>query len=142
MKRTTILSGVGRAQIAFLAMTYIRKYLFTAMGREGELKFSRFSLGAKLQRRLTQPTQKAARLTIVIRGKDIIMAKQRHKSDTKTFEELSYAEQAKSISAQLIAIQRSIRAHMRRAEEESRGSEKTMLKCIGQVIRMLSRLTG
>ncbi len=70
------------------------------------------------------------------------MGKRRHKNDTKTFEELSYAEQAKSISAQLVVLQRSIRAHTRRSEEENRNSEETMLKCIGQVARMLSRLTG
>ena len=79
---------------------------------------------------------------LFVRQEEIIVGKRRHKNDTKTFEELSYAEQAKSISAQLVVLQRSIRAHTRRSEEENRNSEETMLKCIGQVARMLSRLTG
>ena len=69
------------------------------------------------------------------------MATPTHKNDTQTFEGLSYAEQAKSISAQLVVLQRAVRAHTRRAEEEGRDPEETMLKCIGQVSRMLTRLT-
>lgn len=69
------------------------------------------------------------------------MVARRHKSDTRTFEELSYTEQAKSISAQLLVLQRAIHAHARRAEEEGRNPGETMLKCIGQVSRMLTRLT-
>ena len=64
----------------------------------------------------------------------------RHKSDTKTFEGLSFSGQAKSISAQITVLQRSIRAHVRRAEKEKRTATKTLLKCIGQVSRMLDRL--
>ena len=69
------------------------------------------------------------------------MATRRHKSDTRTFQELNYAEQAKSISAQLVVLQRAIRAHARRAEEEDRHPEQTMLKCVGQVSRLITRLT-
>ncbi len=69
------------------------------------------------------------------------MATPRHKNDTLTFEELSYAEQAKSISAQLVVLQRAIRVHARRAAEEDRNPEQTMLKCVGQVSRLLTRLT-
>ena len=75
-------------------------------------------------------------------GKDMTMATPRHKNDTKTFEELSYAEQAKSISAQLNVLQKAIRAHTRRAEEEGKRPEETMLTCIAQVARMLGRLSG
>ena len=67
------------------------------------------------------------------------MSKPRHKADTKTFEELSFSEQAKSYSAQLIVIERAIAAHVRRSEEEGRNPVKTKLKCISQLSRMLSR---
>jgi hypothetical protein len=49
------------------------------------------------------------------------MAK-RHKDDTKTFDELNYAEQAKSINGQIISLMKSINAHERRAIKEKRGT--------------------
>lgn len=70
------------------------------------------------------------------------MVSRRHRGDTRTFEELDFAEQAKSISAQIVVLQRAIRAHARRTGMESnRDADQTMLKCIGQVSRLLTRLT-
>ncbi|MHC1737976.1 MAG: hypothetical protein AB9882_08220 [Ignavibacteriaceae bacterium] len=66
-----------------------------------------------------------------------------HKDHTKTFEELTYNEQAKSITAQINVIVAAIRAHMRRAQtEENRDFQQTRLKCIGQLMRAVLRLTS
>ncbi len=44
----------------------------------------------------------------------------RHKSDTKTFEELDFVGQARSINAQIAVLGRAIRANLRRAQQERR----------------------
>jgi hypothetical protein len=58
-----------------------------------------------------------------------------HQNRTKTFEELTFAEQAKSINAQIVVLQRSIRPHVRRAMKEQRRSRllklNAGLKCNG-----------
>ena len=64
-----------------------------------------------------------------------------HKKKKKTFEELTYNEQAKSITAQINVIVAAIRAHMRRAQTENRDTHQTRLKCIGQLMRAVLRLT-
>ena len=70
------------------------------------------------------------------------MAKRRHKEDTRTFEELTFAEQAKSIQGQIMVLQRAIRAHVRRAEEEGREPDKVRITCLGQISRLMGRLTS
>jgi hypothetical protein len=70
------------------------------------------------------------------------MIKRRHKDDTRTFAELSFSEQSKSISAQILRLQASITAHIRRASEENRDINRTRLVCIGQINRLITRLTG
>ncbi|GAB6283507.1 MAG: hypothetical protein STSR0008_22800 [Ignavibacterium sp.] len=65
-----------------------------------------------------------------------------HKNHTKTFEELDFNEQAKSITAQINVLVSAIRAHIRRAAEENRNSQQTQLKCVKQLIRALDRLTN
>lgn len=42
----------------------------------------------------------------------------RHKGDTRTFEELDFVGQARSINAQIAVLGRAIRANLRRAREE------------------------
>jgi hypothetical protein len=49
VKRTTILSGVGRARIAFLAVALYKKISFYGDGLEREIKFSWFLLSAKVR---------------------------------------------------------------------------------------------
>jgi len=68
------------------------------------------------------------------------MAQPRHQVNKKTFEELTFSEQAKSISAQIIILKRAIRAHIRRAIQEEKNSSKVLTKCRGQVERMISDL--
>jgi len=63
------------------------------------------------------------------------------KSHTKTFEELDFAEQTKSISAKILALGKAIKAHERRAKSEGRDSNLILLNCISQVSRLLDRLT-
>ena len=70
------------------------------------------------------------------------MGKRRHKEDTRTFEELTFAEQAKSIQGQLMVLQRAIRAHVRRAEEEGREPDEVRITCLGQIARLMGRLTS
>jgi hypothetical protein len=43
-----------------------------------------------------------------------------HQDNTKTFEELTFAEQAKSINAQIQNLKREIIAHKRRASSEDK----------------------
>jgi hypothetical protein len=61
-----------------------------------------------------------------------------HKQHTKIFEELDYAEQAKSISAQINVLEKSITANIRRAEVEQRKIPSTSR--IKQVERLVQRL--
>lgn len=70
------------------------------------------------------------------------MAGERHKQDTKTFDDLSFSEQAKSISAQLLCLVSSVRAHVRKAKaQKARNSQQTLLKCVAQVARATDRMT-
>ncbi len=70
------------------------------------------------------------------------MSTKEHKQHTKTFEELNFNEQAKSISATINNLARAIRVHVRRANEISnKNSNETLLKCIGQCSRMIDKLT-
>lgn len=69
------------------------------------------------------------------------MANRRHRSDTATFEELSFSDQAKSISAQILCLQKSIIAHLRRGAEENRNFQEIKLCCISQLARLIDRLS-
>ena len=64
------------------------------------------------------------------------MGRMRHKRDTAQFKDLSFAEQAKSISATLNNLQAAIRHHIRKSQD----SQKTRAKCLGQVLRLAGRL--
>ncbi len=57
------------------------------------------------------------------------MSKPRHKDDTKTFEELTYEEQAHSINATIINLHNAIKRHVK----DSSTPKKTMEKCIRQL---------
>jgi hypothetical protein len=66
----------------------------------------------------------------------------RHKGDTKAFDELSYSEQAKAINALVLNLQRSITAHLRKADDEDRDCQTARAKCLSVVERMLRRMRG
>jgi hypothetical protein len=65
----------------------------------------------------------------------------RHKDDTKTFNELTFAEQARSINAHIVQLQQSIRAHLNKAESEGRNVGRAHGKCISQLRRLLDRVS-
>jgi phage host-nuclease inhibitor protein Gam len=61
-----------------------------------------------------------------------------HKNNTVTFEQLDYAEQAKSITAQIHSLEMAINANIRRARDENK--ESPSRKRIEQVERLVQRL--
>jgi len=60
----------------------------------------------------------------------------RHKVDTKEFRELTFAEQAKSITATINNLQAAIEHHV----ENSPRRQETIEKCLGQVDRLRQRM--
>ena len=64
------------------------------------------------------------------------MSEPRHQGDTKTFEELTFEEQAYSINASIVNLQRSIKHHINNAPD----SAETRRKCIDQIQGLLNRL--
>jgi len=64
------------------------------------------------------------------------MATPRHKKDTKKYSDLSFDEQAKSINASIVNLQRAIRFHI----SASSNQNETRIKCIQQISRLLSRI--
>ncbi|MDR0909939.1 MAG: hypothetical protein LBM77_09260 [Spirochaetaceae bacterium] len=61
-----------------------------------------------------------------------------HQNGTKTFEELTYNEQSKSISAQILNLEAAINVNIRRAETEKR--ENPTEKRIKSILSMVERL--
>lgn len=59
-----------------------------------------------------------------------------HKNHTKTFAELTFAEQAKSINAMLNNVAAAMRLHIRTSQQPAR----TQNKCLGQIRRMMNRI--
>jgi acyl-CoA reductase-like NAD-dependent aldehyde dehydrogenase len=59
-------------------------------------------------------------------------------NNTKTFDELDYTEQAKSISGQISILEKAIRANIRRAKKEQKKSPAQ--NRIEQVERLVQRL--
>jgi hypothetical protein len=59
-----------------------------------------------------------------------------HKGNTTNFRDLTFAEQAKSINADIVNLQRAIRHHVQHAPSQ----EDTKKKCVKQVYRLLGRL--
>ena len=62
----------------------------------------------------------------------------RHQGDTKEFRELSFAEQAKSITATIKNLQAAIEHHV----EHSPCRSETIEKCLAQIERLGQRLRG
>jgi len=68
------------------------------------------------------------------------MATGTHGKNDKTFEELNFSEQAKSINGQVSRLTSSIRAHHRRAIQENKDSNEVLLKSLGQIARIINNL--
>ncbi|EKD28745.1 MAG: hypothetical protein ACD_79C00224G0003 [uncultured bacterium] len=62
--------------------------------------------------------------------------KRRHRSDSATFEELTFAGQAKSITAQINVLQRAIFQHV----SISKTQVETKKVCYKQINRLMGRL--
>ena len=58
-----------------------------------------------------------------------------HKGETRKFDELTFSEQAKSITAMINNLSRAIRSHVRSAENPG----ETKKKCVLQIYRFLGR---
>jgi len=52
------------------------------------------------------------------------MNPRRHKRDTKTFDELTFQEQAKTTNLTALQFRKQLAAHLRRADEEGRASQR------------------
>ena len=65
-----------------------------------------------------------------------------HKKGTAAFDELDYAEQAKSINAQMLSVEAAIKANIKRAVSEGRESpKKTRIGNLQEVIERLKAFT-
>jgi hypothetical protein len=67
--------------------------------------------------------------------------RRRYRGDTKTFDELTFKEQAQAINMTAVQLRRQITAHLRRAEQEGRDLHRThavytnLLECLLQAVR-------
>ena len=68
------------------------------------------------------------------------MEKGTHGIDEKSFEELSFANQAKTLNAQIGNIERGINAHLRKAQVEGKNSIESKKKYILQLERIIKGL--
>lgn len=73
-----------------------------------------------------------------IRKKEATM--KAHQNHTKDFDELNFKEQAQSINAMTLNLEKSFRAHIRKAVDEGRDPIKVREKCVGLVEDMLRRV--
>jgi hypothetical protein len=68
------------------------------------------------------------------------MKKGTHCIDEKTFSELSYEDQARSLNAQILSIERALKAHIKRAQNEGIDVKETKEKYIIQLERLINGL--
>ena len=65
------------------------------------------------------------------------MQSRRHKGDTKTFEELTFQEQAKAMNMTALQFRKQLNAHLRRAEEEDRSRKAVIRSRLGPLKSIL-----
>lgn len=70
------------------------------------------------------------------------MEKGTHGKDEESFEGLGFSRQTKSINGQMRVIEKSIIAHIRRAETEGRDVTKTRKVCTAQLKCVMDRING
>jgi len=68
------------------------------------------------------------------------MEKGKHGSYELSFEELSYSDQAKTLNAQILGIEKGLIAHNRKAISEGRDISNTKRKYIQQLERIIKGL--
>jgi len=65
-----------------------------------------------------------------------------HGKEELTFEDLSFAGQAKSINGQIRVLEKSILANIRKAEQENRDIPEIKKTKINQLLRLLNRINA
>lgn len=68
------------------------------------------------------------------------MEKGTHGMNEKSFEELSYADQARSLNAQIKVVEKAIDAHLRKAQIEGKDFKETKSKYILQLENIIQGL--
>ncbi len=71
------------------------------------------------------------------------MNPKRHKRDTKTFEELTFQEQAKTLNMTALQFRKQLNAHLRRADEEGRAPQRivrTRLRLLERIVQDFTTL--
>lgn len=68
------------------------------------------------------------------------MKKGTHGMDEKTFEELSYSEQAKTLNAQIQIIEKGLNAHFRKGSDENKDITSSKDKYILQLQKLIDSL--
>lgn len=68
------------------------------------------------------------------------ISRARHRRDTAEFGQLSWKEQASSLSATILQLERAVKSHIARAKREGRDVLAARRKCLRQLMRMILRL--
>jgi hypothetical protein len=68
------------------------------------------------------------------------MEKGTHGIDEKSFEELTYADQAKSLNAQILIIEKALKAHFRKGETEIKDINSSKSKYKEQLLKIIEHL--
>jgi hypothetical protein len=63
----------------------------------------------------------------------------RHKRDTKTFEEETFTEQAKTMNMTALQFRKQLEAHLRRADNEGRSRDAVLKRRLGLLRNILDR---
>jgi hypothetical protein len=67
------------------------------------------------------------------------MSPRRHKRDTKTFEEETFTEQAKTMNMTALQFRKQLEAHLRRAIAEGRARDAVLKSRLGLLQRILDQ---
>ncbi|MNG00258.1 hypothetical protein D3C87_1536900 [compost metagenome] len=68
------------------------------------------------------------------------MEKGTHGIDEKSFEELTYADQAKTLNAQIQIIEKGLKAHFRKGESENKDVYSSKSKYKTQLLKLIEHL--
>ena len=68
------------------------------------------------------------------------MEKGTHGIDEKSFEELTYADQAKTLNAQIQIIEKGLKAHFRKGENENKDVNSSKSKYKIQLLKLIEHL--
>lgn len=69
------------------------------------------------------------------------MKKGTHGKNEKSFEELDYVGQARSLNAQIMVLKKALNAHSRKSQIEGRNDLETRLKFIKQLTKIIDNLS-